>query len=134
MSTVHLDWQPMILLKTLRLPFKGYGGLSVQRAYLALDAERLLYADWTLEADERRIPLVCPTGWMHPAPLTLPARLEGSRARLIPSGTWLLPYSEALFALYLSANASFTQLIRRIDMQPTDPVTLAALTRLAQLL
>lgn len=134
MSTVHLDWQPVILLKTLRLPFRGYGGLSVQRAYLALDAERLLYADWTLEADERSATLICPTGWNQPAPLTFPMRLEGSGAHLIPSGTWLLPYSDALFALYLRANASFTRLIHQIDMYPTDPVTLAALTRLAQLL
>lgn len=134
MSTVHLDWQPVILLKIVRLPFRDYGGLSVQRAYLALDAERLLYADWTLEADERSATLICPTGWMQPAPLTFPVRLEGSGAHLIPSGTWLLPYSDALFALYLGANATFTQLVRQIDMQPTDPVTLATLTRLTQLL
>ena len=52
-TLTHLDWQPVILLKVVRLPFGGWGGLSLQRAYLALDNERLLYADWTLEADER---------------------------------------------------------------------------------
>lgn len=133
MSTVHLDWQPVILLKIVRLPFRDYGGLSVQRAYLALDAERLLYADWTLEADERNATLICPTGWRQSAPLILPLRLEGSGARLLPSGTWLLPYSDALFALYNAANTSFTQFIQRIDVQPTDPVTLALLTRFTQL-
>ncbi|MDX1992541.1 MAG: hypothetical protein SF029_09130 [bacterium] len=128
MSTVHLDWQPVILLKIVRLPFKDYGGLSVQRAYLALDAGRLLYADWTLEADERSATLICPTGW---------TRLDSACAAHIPYALgrqWGAPYSDGLFALYLRANASFTRFIRRIDMYPTDPVTLATLTRLTQLL
>lgn len=133
-ALTHLDWQPVILLKIVRLPFRDYGGLSLQRAYLALEEGRLLYADWTLEADERSAALVYPTGWTRHTPFTLPVRLEGNGARRIPAGTWLLPYSDALFTLYSTANASFTHLMRRIEIQPTDPVTLAALTGLTQLL
>ena len=42
----HLDWQPVILLKVVRVPFGGIGGLSLKRAYLALYDRQLLYADW----------------------------------------------------------------------------------------
>lgn len=137
MNMVHLDWQPVILLKPLRLPFDRYAGLSVRRAYLALDAGQLLYADWTLEADERCAELVCPTGWRGWKPhasLTLPLRLEGKSVRMIPSGTWLLPYSDALFTLYNAANTGLSQLMQQVETLPTNPVTLTALTRLTHLL
>jgi len=54
----HLDWQPAILLKVVRVPFGGIGGLSLKRAYLAQDERRLLHADWTLEATEHAEGLV----------------------------------------------------------------------------
>ena len=62
MSTLtHLNWQPVILLKVVRLPFSDLGGLSLKRAYLAQEEGRLLYADWTLEAAERAEPFVSAT-------------------------------------------------------------------------
>ena len=130
----HLDWQPVILLKVVHLPFGGWGGLSLQRAYLALHDERLLYADWTLEADERAEALVCITGWTLTAMPDIAFRLHGRGAKLLPSGTWVLPYTDSVFSLYGIANAILIRLIRHIDQQPTDPLTLSLLSRLTQLL
>jgi len=89
-----LEWQPVILLKSICLPFGGFGGLSVKRAYLVLHGSDLLYADWALEAAESRCEFVSATGWTFCDPLVLPFRLEGHGAHLIPSGTWVMPYDE----------------------------------------
>lgn len=133
-TLTHLDWQPVILLKVVRLPFGGWGGLSLQRAYLALQGERLLYADWTLEADERAEALVCITGWTLSSMPDIAFRLHGKGAKLLPSGTWVLPYTDSVFSLYGIANAMLIRLIRHIDQQPTDSLTLSLLSRLTQLL
>ncbi len=133
-TLTHLDWQPVILLKVVRLPFGGWGGMSLRRAYLALYDERLLYADWTLEADERAKAVVCMTGWMLTEMPDTAFILRGKGAKLLPSGTWVLPYTDSVFSLYGVANAMLTRLIRHIDQQPTDPLTLSLLSRLTQLL
>ncbi len=130
----HLDWQSVILLKIVRLPFSNLGGLSLKRAYLVDNEGRLLYADWTLEAAERAEGLVCVTGWILESLPTVPFRLQGKGAHLIPSGTWVLPYNDSLFTLYMSANAALSRLVKRIDQQPTDPITLSTLIRLSQIL
>jgi hypothetical protein len=133
-TLTHLDWQPVILLKVVRLPFGGWGGLSLKRAYLALDNERLLYADWTLEAEERAEAVVCVTGWTLAVMPATAFRLRGNGAKFLPSGTWVLPYIDHVFSLYGSANAALLRLIRHIDQQPVDKHTLSLLSRLAQLL
>lgn len=133
-TLTHLDWQPVILLKVVRLPFGGWGGLSLQRAYLALDHERLLYADWTLEADERAEAVVFATGWALPVLPNGAFRLQGHGGRFLPSGTWVLPYTESMFSLYGTAIATLSHLIKHIDQQPTNPITLSLLSRLSQLL
>jgi len=133
-TLTHLDWQPVILLKVVRLPFSGWGSLSLKRAYLALRDERLLYADWTLEADERAEALVCITGWTLASMPDIAFRLHGKGAKLLPSGTWVLPYTDSVFSLYSIANAILIRLIRDIDQQPTTPLTLSLLSRLTQLL
>jgi len=130
----HLDWQPVILLKVVRIPFGGWGGLSLKRAYIALHDDRLLYADWTLEAAERAEALVCATGWTLSALPDTPIQLKGTSAKVIPTGTWVLPYTDSLFTLYSAANASLARLIKRIDQHPTDPRTLSTLINLSQLL
>lgn len=130
----HLDWQPVILLKIVRVPFGGWGGLSLKRAYIALHGERLLYADWTLEAAERAERLVCAAGWTLSVLPDLPVQLKGAGAKVIPTGTWVLPYADSLFALYRTANTSLMRLIRRIDQHPTDPYLIATLIHLSQLL
>lgn len=127
-----LNWQPAILLKVVRVPFANWGGLSLKRVYLALRGEQLLYADWTLEAAERSDAVVCSTGWSLAAPLTFPLRLQGKGMHIIPSGTWALPYTDSLFTLYGTVNHIVASMSKRIDQQPTDPVTLSMLIRLSQ--
>jgi hypothetical protein len=129
-----LYWRPVILLKVVRMPFGGWGGLSIKRAYLALDKEQLLYADWTLEADERAENVVCHTGWILPALPNVPTQLREPGAKRIPSGTWVLPYSDSLYTLYSAASTSLVRLIKRLETHPTDPRTLTALINLSQVL
>lgn len=127
-----LLWQPVILLKSMCVPFGGFGGLSVKRAYLALREDKLLYADWTLEASERRRELVCATGWTFPDPLVLPLRLEGHGTHLIPSGTWVLSYDAWSFNLYSQLICLLDTLGEQIDHQPTSPQLLTVLQFLTQ--
>ncbi|MCK6580927.1 MAG: hypothetical protein L6Q98_22780 [Anaerolineae bacterium] len=133
-TLTHLDWQPVILLKVVRLPFGTFGGLSLNRGYLALDDKQLLYADWTLEAEERAESVVCDTGWILPALPDVPTQLKGAGAKRIPSGTWVLPYSDSLYTLFSAASTSLVRLIKRIETHPTDPRTLTALINLSQVL
>jgi hypothetical protein len=133
-TLTHLNWRPVILLKIVRLPFGTLGGLSLKRCYLALEGERLLYADWTLEADERAESLVCAAGWLLPTLPDMPTQLKGAGAKLIPSGTWVLPYSDSLYAIYSAASISLTRLIKRIETHPIDPHTLNDLISLSQIL
>lgn len=133
-TLTHLDWKPVILLKVVRMPFGGWGGLSLQRTYLALHDGRLFYADWTLEADERAIGTTCVTGWTFDALPPLPFRLHGKGAKLVPSGTWALPYTDSLFILYNHVNIALTHLMKHIDQRPTDPRTISTLIHLSQLL
>jgi hypothetical protein len=134
MMLTHLDWQPAILLKVVRMPFAAFGGLSLKRAYLALHAERLVYADWTLEAVERSEALTLVTGWKQAAPLELPVKLEGIAGQVIPSGTWLLPYSEGVFQLYSTTILRLNRLLKHIDHNPNEPQVIASLIRLNTLL
>lgn len=129
-SLTHLDWQPVILLKVVHLPFSDLGGLSLKCAYLAHDEERLLYADWTLEAAERAEPFVSATGWTMQSMPIVPFRLQGKGAKRIPSGTWVLPYKDSLYTLYSSASTAFARLLHQIDQRPTDPITITMLIRL----
>jgi hypothetical protein len=133
-ALTYLDWQTVILLKVVRMPFGGWGGLSLQRAYLALHDGRLLYADWTLEAAERAIGTTCVTGWTFDVLPPLPYQLHGKGAKIVPSGTWALPYTDNLFTLYSRANILLTHLVKRIDQHPTDPRTISTLITLSQLL
>jgi hypothetical protein len=129
----YLDWQPVILLKVGRMPFGGWGGLSLKRSYIALNDGMLLYADWTLEASERATGTTCVTGWMFDALPAIPFRLHGKGAKLIPSGTWAIPYTNTLFRLYASANTALANIVKRSDQHPTDPRTISTLIRLSQL-
>lgn len=135
-SLTHLAWQPVILLKIVRMPFGVSTGVSLKRAYLALHEGRLLYADWTLEAAERTQTLVSSTGWIFPhiSSLDLPLQLQGQSPRIIPSGTWVLPYSEGVFRVYATLNSTLSHLTTQIDRHPIHPTTIAKLIRLTRLL
>jgi len=69
-----------------------------------------------------------------PALPDAPLQLKGTGAKVIPTGTWVLPYTDSLFTLYSTANATLSRLIKRIDQHPTDPRTLSILINLSQLL
>ena len=131
-TLTHLDWQPVILLKVVRLPFSDLGGLSLKCAYLAHDGGRLLYADWTLDAAERAEPLVFATGWTFTSMPILPFLLHGDGAKRVPNGTWVLPYKDSLYTLYSSASAVLARLFHQIDQRPTDPNTITTLIRLTE--
>ena len=126
------QWVPVILLKIVRLPFADLGGISLKRAYLAQDRGRLVYADWTLEAAERVEPFVCATGWMTSSMPSTPFQLQGKGAKRIPTGTWVLPYSESLYELYSTTGAVLRRLLHQIDHRPTDPNTITTLIRLTE--
>jgi hypothetical protein len=131
-TLTHLNWQPVVLLKVVQLPFADLGGVSLKRAYLAHHNGRVLYADWTLDATERAEPLVFATGWSFPSMPTLPYRLHGDGAKRVPSGTWVLLYKDSLYTLYSTASAVLARLLHRIDQRPTDPTTLTTLIRLSE--
>ncbi len=131
-TLTHLDWQPVILLKVVRLPFSDLGGLSLKCAYLAHDNGRILYADWTLDAAERGEPLVFATGWTFTSMPVLPFLLQGDGAKRVPSGTWVLPYKDSLYTLYSTASAVLARLFHQIDQRPADPNTITTLIRLTE--
>ena len=132
-ALTHLDWRPVMLLRVVRPPFAVSGGISLRRCYLALHDTHVLCADWTLEAEERAEALVCAAGWTLTALPDRPMQLHGDGAKRIPSGTWVLPYSDALYARYTGAEAALARLFAQIDARPTTPDTLDALLRLSQL-
>jgi hypothetical protein len=129
-----LNWQPVILLKVVRMPFGEWGSLSLQRAYLALRGGRLLYADWTLEAGERESGTICVTGWLFKALPPFPFRLSGKGGSVIPSGTWVLLYTDGLFTLYSRTISALTHHMKQIDHHPADPRTISTLIKFSQLL
>ena len=131
-TLTHLNWQPVILLKVVRLPFSDLGGLSLKCAYLAHDGGGLLYADWTLDAAERAEPLVFATGWTFTSMPRLPFLLQGDGAKRVPSGTWVLPYKDSVYTLYSTASAVLARLLAQIDQRPTDPNTITTLIRLTE--
>jgi hypothetical protein len=131
-TLTHLNWQPVILLKIVHLPFADLGGISLKRVYLAHDEGCLLYADWTLDAAERAEPLVFATGWTFTSMPMLPFLLQGDGAKRVPSGTWVLPYKDNLYTLYSTASAVLARLLHQIDQRPTDPNTITTLIRLTE--
>ena len=46
----------------------------------------------------------------------------------------MLPYSDSLYTLYADSSAALTAIVHQIDQLPTDPLTLAILLRLIDLL
>lgn len=132
----QLDWQPVLLIKVLRLPYgEANTGLSVKRLYLALHPSGILRADWTLPADERFLPLVQLIGWKpeRDVPFDLPIQYQrGMRGRsvaLIPSGTWVLPYDDAQYHLYERVQTTIHTMLERVGRAPTAPQTIRLLTR-----
>ncbi len=132
----HLDWKPILLLKVIRYPFSEANiGLSVKRLYLATHPNGILSADWTLPADERFFPLVQFVGWKpeRDVPFVLPVQyrrdLTPAGLSLIPSGAWVLSYTDEHYQLYDQVRMKIHSMLELVERAPTNPQTLRMLAR-----
>ncbi len=135
LNDTPLHWQAVLLLKVQHVPFQSETpALSVKRLYLAEHPSGVLQADWTLPADERRLPLVQFTGWKpsRDVPFELPVRFVSHAAgqARIPNGTWVLPYDETLFTLCRHLQSRWRVLLTVLAQAPTHPQTLALLRQM----
>jgi hypothetical protein len=132
-----LDWQPVLLVKTAREPFAvTQSGLSVKRAYLALHPDGVVYSAWDIPENERIYPRVLLVGWkpMRDVPFTPPVQFfrkgDPRVSTIIPSGTWILPYDDELYTLYLGFQQQVQSLMQQIEVDPLADTVRATLTRL----
>ena len=131
MLNSNLDWQPVLLVKVTREPFTGtFCGLQVSRLYLALHPDGVVCTAWDMPPEQRDFPRVRLVGWkpLRDVPFDLPVRFERKgNARvsaLIPNGTWVLPYDEEQYQLYLLLQQAWHMLMARIESAPHSPYTL----------
>jgi hypothetical protein len=125
-----LDWQPVLLVKVIREPFTGTAcGLQVSRLHLALHPDGVVCTAWDTPPEDRVYPRVRLVGW-KPArdiPFDLPVRFErtgDSRvSALIPDGTWVLPYDDEQYHLYLRLQRAWNSLMSIVDAAPYSPLT-----------
>ncbi len=126
-----LDWQPVLLVKVTREPFTGTScGLQVSRLHLALHPDGVVCAAWDVPPEQRDFPHARRVGWkpLRDVPFDLPIRFERKGAArvsaLIPNGTWVLPYDEEQYRLYLRIQQVWHMLMARIETAPHSPYTL----------
>lgn len=126
-----LNWQPVLLVKVTREPFTGmFCGLQVSRLHLALHPDGVVCAAWDVPLELRKYPRVRLVGWrpLRDVPFNLPVRFERKReARslsLIPNGTWVIPYNDEQYSLYLHLQQRWQSLMAYVDAGPYSPFTL----------
>lgn len=131
MLNSNLDWQPVLLVKVTREPFTGtFCGLQVSRLYLALHPDGVVCTAWDMPPEQRDFPRVRLVGWkpLRDVPFDLPVRFERKgNARvsaLVPNGTWVLPYDDEQYQLYLLLQQAWHVLMARIESAPHSPYTL----------
>lgn len=131
MLNSNLDWQPVLLVKVTREPFTGtFCGLQVSRLHLALHPDGVVCATWDVPPEQRDFPRVRLVGWkpLRDVPFDLPIRFERKGdarvSALIPNGTWVLPYDEEQYRLYLRLQQAWHVLMARIESAPHSPYTL----------
>lgn len=131
MLNSNLDWQPVLLVKVTREPFTGtFCGLQVSRLHLALHPDGVVCTAWDMPSEQRDFPRVRLVGWkpLRDVPFDLPVRFERKgNARvsaLIPNGTWVLPYNDEQYRLYLRLQQAWRRLISYVDSAPHSPYTL----------
>jgi hypothetical protein len=133
----HLDWQPVLLVKVTREPFRDTSrGLRVSRVHLALHPNGVVCAAWEVPPGHRSFPHVRFVGWKpaRDVPFNLPVRfvrnLRSGRnddprvSAVIPNGTWVLPYDEEQYRLYHQLRQAWNALMASIDSAPHSPYTL----------
>jgi hypothetical protein len=131
MHNANLDWQPVLLVKVIREPFTGtFCGLQVSRLHLALHPDGVVYAAWDVPPEQRDYLRARLVGWkpLRDVPFDLPVRFERKGdtrvSALIPNGTWVLPYEEEQYLLYLRLRQAWHSLMSYIDSAPHSPYTL----------
>jgi len=136
MLSNSLDWQPVLLVKTTRELFSDtQSGLSVSRAHLALHPDGVMYAAWDIPEEERIYPRALLVGWkpMRDVPFVPPIQFfrkgDPRVSTIIPSGTWVLPYDDALYTLYLRFQRQVQSLMQQIEVDPLADDIRATLTR-----
>lgn len=126
-----LAWQPVLLVKVTREPFTAtFCGLQVSRLYLALHSDGVICAAWEVPPERRDYPRVRLVGWkpLRDVPFTPPVRFERRGdprvSAIIPNGTWVLPYDEEQYRLYLCLQRAWHSLMSHVDSAPHSPYTL----------
>jgi len=139
MLSNSLDWQPVLLIKTTRGLFSdSQSGLSVSRAYLALHPDGVMYVAWDIPEDERIYPRALLVGWkpMRDVPFVLPVQFfrkgDPRVSTIIPSGTWVLPYDDDLYMLYLRFQQQVQSLMQQIEVNPLADDIRATLTQFVE--
>lgn len=131
MHDANLVWQPVLLIKVTREPFTGtFCGLQVSRLHLALHPDGVVCAAWDVPPEQGDYPRVRLVGWKpaRDVPFKLPLRFERKGdarvSALIPNGTWVLPYDEEHYQLYLRLQQAWHSLMSCVDSAPHSPFTL----------
>jgi hypothetical protein len=131
MSNINLDWRPVLLVKVTREPFTGtFCGLQVSRLYLALHPDGVVCTAWDVSPEQRDFPRVRLVGWkpLRDVPFELPLQFyrkgDTRVSALIPNGTWVLPYNDEQYRLYLRLQRVWHSLMSTVDSAPHSPYTL----------
>jgi hypothetical protein len=132
-----LDWQSVLLVKVTREPFTGTScSLHVSRAHLGLHPDGVVFSAWDIPENERVYPRILLVGWkpMRDVPFVLPVQFfrkgDPRVSTIIPSGTWILPYDDELYTLYLGFQQQVQSLMQQIEADPLDDKVRITLTRL----
>lgn len=110
--------------------------MNVSRVHLALHPDGVVCAAWNAPPEARAFPRFRFVGWkpLRDVPFVLPMRFERQGdprvSSLIANGTWVLPYDEAQYRLYIHLQQALNALLVLIDSAPHSPFTLAAVRSL----
>lgn len=135
-----LDWQAVLLVKVHQqvLP-PHYIGLSVSRMHFAQHPDGIVACGWDIPVAERQYPRVQLVGWIptRDVPFVLPVQFQHKGdpriATLIPTGSWVLPYDNDLYTIYLHFQQHTQALMQRIEANPLEPDMHTLLRRIVAL-
>ena len=135
-----LSWQPVLLIKVHKQALLPHHlGLSVSRMHLAQHPDGILASGWDVSVEDRQYPRAQLVGWKpaRDVPFELPVQFyrngDPRVSTLIPAGTWVLPYDDALYNLYLQFQKQTQSLMKDIEVNPTAPDLQEALTEFLNL-
>ena len=131
-----LDWQAVLLVKVHKQALLPHHlGLSVSRMHVAQHPDGILASGWDVPMEERQYLRAQLVGWKpaRDVPFELPVQFyrngDPRVSTLIPAGTWVLPYDDALYNLYLQFQEQTQSLMQDIEANPVTPDLRAMLIR-----